>query len=284
MFSQLVLSQNHRLQNLVRYTGCPLITHEGILLLCQRLPQESVAIFHNVLHVVAEAHCAHHVRRHGRPAVHDPVVVEAHHATLRPIELTRELLLLNEAGPEPIGCHELIVHVEGQCGDAALGLRLHDLLQVTIGVQRDDGMSVHELEDLTIFRARRVGPVLAVDVVSAAVGEVDSCEDLVLCGVVVAHVIVHRQAVAHLGLDRALSLVHELVVARRAIVDGVVGVHGQRVGVVVVSTVLLGSGPRVHDAIASCAHRVLIKSPDDFSHEILHGHADVLVLQGLGGS
>mmetsp|Transcript_21630 Transcript_21630/g.34622 ORF Transcript_21630/g.34622 Transcript_21630/m.34622 type:complete len:305 (-) Transcript_21630:171-1085(-) len=112
-------------------------------------------------------------------------------------------------------------------------------------------------------------------------GDVHGGEQLIVLRVILLDVLGNGDAIAYLGSHCAPSLVHELQVSRGAIVHRVVGVHGERVGVVVVCASC--SCPRlcVHHTVAGGADRMLIHPADDAAAEPLQGQAYNAGLQAL---
>jgi len=75
--------------------------------------------------------------------------------------------------------------------------------------------------------------------------------------VLLPQVLGQGKAVGHLAAHAPLSLVEELKKAWRALVHSVIGVHGQRVGVVVVQRV--GLRDLLHEGVPRAPHWVLVK-------------------------
>mmetsp|Transcript_66351 Transcript_66351/g.168115 ORF Transcript_66351/g.168115 Transcript_66351/m.168115 type:complete len:237 (+) Transcript_66351:309-1019(+) len=90
------------------------------------------------------------------------------------------------------------------------------------------------------------------------------------------------QAVADLRTNRSLSLVQELQEPRGALVHGVIRVHGQRVGHVVVRPLLRTVGSLAHHAKSRRTHRMLVELANELVDKVLDGLARKLPLQALG--
>mmetsp|Transcript_62252 Transcript_62252/g.163113 ORF Transcript_62252/g.163113 Transcript_62252/m.163113 type:complete len:246 (+) Transcript_62252:69-806(+) len=220
--------QGHSLQHLVRHPREPTVVHGRVRLLRLVLLQQPVPVLDEDLVEVAEGHGSGHLGRHARSAVQRAVVVRHDGGTLRPMEVLDEAIVLAELRPELVSLHEVVVDVVGQSADAALRLRLNDLLNVALGVELDDGVGVHQLKRcrcrlLVVDAAGSALP--GVEGVAGTVGHLDLCKELVGLGMVLLDILREGEAIANLGADRTLGLIEELEEARGALVHRVIRMH-----------------------------------------------------------
>ena len=85
----------------------------------------------------------------------------------------------------------------------------------------------------------------------------------------------HSQAIANFGCDGATSLVHELQVARCAVVVRVVCVHGEWVLAIIVRGIFSNSCFWMDHTEACCSNRMLIDSPNDGEHKVFQRFATI---------
>mmetsp|Transcript_157203 Transcript_157203/g.504339 ORF Transcript_157203/g.504339 Transcript_157203/m.504339 type:complete len:577 (+) Transcript_157203:66-1796(+) len=277
--------QGHSLQHLVRHPREPTVVHGRVRLLRLVLLQQPVPVLDEDLVEVAEGHGSGHLGRHARSAVQRAVVVRHDGGTLRPMEVLDEAIVLAQLSPHLVGLHEVLIDIEGQSANTTLRLGLNDLLNMALIVELDDRVGLHQLERC---RRRRVvvdtarGTLFRVQRVARAVGHLDLRQELVSLGVMLLDILRECQAVADLRTNRALSLVQELQEPRGALVHGVIRVHGQRVGHVVVRALLRTVGGLAHHAKSRRTHRMLVELANEFVHKVLDGLARKLPLQALG--
>mmetsp|Transcript_46348 Transcript_46348/g.110154 ORF Transcript_46348/g.110154 Transcript_46348/m.110154 type:complete len:223 (-) Transcript_46348:1051-1719(-) len=222
-----------------------------------------MAILVDGLHDIGEDHRPLDTGIHLCAAVENAPVVHHDHGVLGPVEATFEPGLFQQSRPPLVGLHVSVIDIIWQCRHTSLCLRLDDFLEEAILVQGQHWVSVHQLEGealgvVGVSGITAVHSALCIDVVPAAVGDTDLRQQLVVFRVVLTEVLSNHQAVDHLRSHRSSRLVHKLQIARRAMIDGVVGVHRKRVLVVVIRARLLPSSLRVDHTKPGRPYRMLV--------------------------
>mmetsp|Transcript_28991 Transcript_28991/g.77375 ORF Transcript_28991/g.77375 Transcript_28991/m.77375 type:complete len:599 (-) Transcript_28991:33-1829(-) len=283
--TQGICSQHHPLERLVGHARQPAVVQCGVRALGLALLQQPVAVLHEDPVGVSDAQGAGYLRPDRGAPVQGAPVVGDDHAPLRPVEVVDEARVLAQSRPQPVCLHEGLVHGERQSADSALGLRLDDLLQAPAAVEDDYRVRVDQLErDAPRARVCRVagGAVSGVELVAGAVRDVHRGQQLVGVRVLHPQVLCQGKAVGHLAAHVPLSLVEELQETRRALVHAVVGVHGQRVRMVVVPRV--GLRHFLHESVPRAPDRVLVKPAEYLLAMSLERGTGVLHLQTLRGA